>query len=83
VICEDYIDTAKRAIQKAVRGIDKRLSAATADLTLNETIVAAVPTPSFVHSVELPPIKLEPISGDVESWPRFSEQFESSIDKDP
>jgi hypothetical protein len=33
--------------------------------------------------VEQPPIKVEPFSGDVESWSRFWEQFESSIDKDP
>jgi hypothetical protein len=82
-VCEDYIDAAKRAIQKAVRGIDKKLSAATVDLTLIETSAAAVPAPSFVHSLKLPPIKLEPFSGDVESWARFWEKFESSIDKDP
>jgi hypothetical protein len=33
--------------------------------------------------VKLPPIKLEPFAGDVETWARFWEQFESSIDKDP
>jgi hypothetical protein len=82
-ICEVYIDTAKRANQKAVRGIDKRLSAAAADLTPSETSVPAVPTPSFVHSVKLPLIRLEPFSGDVETWARFWEQFESSTDKDP
>jgi hypothetical protein len=82
--CEDYIDTAKRAIQKAARGIDdKGLSAATADLTHSENSAVAASAPSIVHSVKLPPIKLEPFSGDVESWARFWEQFESSIDKDP
>jgi hypothetical protein len=35
------------------------------------------------HSVKLPPIKLEPFAGDVETWARFWEQFESSIDKAP
>jgi len=33
--------------------------------------------------VTLPPIKLEPFAGDVETWARFREQFESSINKDP
>jgi hypothetical protein len=35
------------------------------------------------HSVKLPPINLEPFAGDVETWARFWEQFESSLDKDP
>ncbi|KAJ4437471.1 hypothetical protein ANN_17615 [Periplaneta americana] len=38
---------------------------------------------SITHSVRLPPIKLQPFSGDVETWARFWEQFESSIDKNP
>jgi hypothetical protein len=79
----DYIDTAKRAIQKAARGIDKRPPAGTADLTPSETSAAAFLASSSVHSVKLPPIKLEPFSGEVESWSRFWEQFESSIDNDP
>jgi hypothetical protein len=82
-ICEDYIDTAKLAIHKPARGIDKRLPERKADLTLSETSSAAVLASSSVHSVKPPPIKLEPFSGDVESWSRFWEQFESSIDNDP
>jgi hypothetical protein len=35
------------------------------------------------HSVKLLPIKFELFSGDVETWARFWEQFESSLDKDP
>ena len=42
-----------------------------------------VSTPSLRHHVRLPPLKLEPFSGDTEGWARFWEQFESSIDKDP
>jgi hypothetical protein len=37
------------------------------------------PTPT-VPTVKLPTIKLEPFSGDIESWPRFWEQFQSTID---
>jgi hypothetical protein len=33
--------------------------------------------------LKLPPIKLQPFAGDVETWSRFWEQFESSIDNDP
>jgi hypothetical protein len=82
-ICEDYINTAKRAIQKPARGTDKRLPVAKADLTFSETSSAAVLASSSVHSVKLPPIKLEPFSGDVESWSHFWEQFESSTDNHP
>jgi hypothetical protein len=54
-ICEDYIDTAKRAIQKPARGIDKRLPAAKDYLTFSETSSAAVLASSSVRSVKLPP----------------------------
>ena len=30
----------------------------------------------------MPPLRLEPFAGDVETWARFWEQFESSIDQD-
>jgi hypothetical protein len=39
--------------------------------------------PPFKHSVKLPLIKLEPLTGYVETWSRFWEQFEFSIEKDP
>ena len=42
-----------------------------------------IPRPPVTHSVKLPPIKLETFAGDVETWARSWEQFESSIDKDP
>jgi ubiquinone/menaquinone biosynthesis C-methylase UbiE len=35
--------------------------------------------PRYVY----PPIKLEPFSGDIETWARFWEQFKQSIDDDP
>ncbi|KAJ4426982.1 hypothetical protein ANN_26781 [Periplaneta americana] len=50
----------------------------------NKQAVVTAPTqPSITHSLRLPPINLEPFSGDIEIWARFWEQFESSIDKDP
>ena len=42
-----------------------------------------VSTPPLSHHVKLPPLKLEPFSGDIEGWARFWELFEPSIDKDP
>jgi hypothetical protein len=76
---------AKRAIQTAKRGIENTLAAATAELTLRSTLSSSVPAPaaSVTHSVKLPPIRLEPFPGDIETWARFSEQFEASIDQDP
>ena len=86
--CEEYIDTAKRAIQRAGHGLEKFDSAAPDNLTPGQTPPLmnhkdGVSIPSLSHHVKLPPLKLEPFSGDIEGWARFWEQFESSIDKDP
>ena len=35
------------------------------------------------RAYKLPTIKLEPFSGDIEAWPRFWEQFQSSVDINP
>jgi hypothetical protein len=78
-VCEDYIDKAKRAILKASRRTDGALSASTARLSLTQPTNS---TASITHSVKLPAIKLEPFTGNVENWPRFWEQFRSSIDDD-
>jgi hypothetical protein len=81
--CEEYIDKAKRAIRKASRELESRLVGSAASMTIAQNTPApTAPTP-LVHSFKLSPIKLEPFSGDVESWSRFWEQFELSIDKDP
>ncbi|KAJ4437631.1 hypothetical protein ANN_17776 [Periplaneta americana] len=83
--CEEYLDSAKRAIQKASRRIGDRLSTSMTNTSISDKqAVATAPNQaSITHSVRLPPIKLKPFSGDVETWARFWEQFESSIDKDP
>ncbi|KAJ4447847.1 hypothetical protein ANN_09855, partial [Periplaneta americana] len=82
--CEEYLNSAKRAIQKASRRIGDRLSTSMTNTSISDKqAVATAPTQaSITHSVRLPPIKLEPFSGDVETWARFWEQFESFIDKD-
>ena len=57
--CEDYIDRAKRAIQKASRWTDV-LSVSAAQLSIHGTTLPTATTPIFsvTHSVKLPPIKL-------------------------
>jgi hypothetical protein len=82
--CEEYIDSAKRAIRKASRAIERKLAASTANIGTTDSppLRATAPIPA-TSSVRLPPIKLEPFSGNVEKWSRFWEQFESSIDNVP
>jgi hypothetical protein len=81
--CEEYIDSAKRAIRKVSRAIERKFAASTANIGITDSppLRATAPIPA-TSSVRLPPIKLEPFSGNVEKWSRFWEQFESSIDND-
>jgi hypothetical protein len=82
--CEEYIDKTKRAILKADRRIDNGMSVSTARLSINGPTQQTAPaqTGSDTRSVNLPAIKIEPFKGDVETWSRFWEQFQSSIDED-
>ena len=77
--CEEYIDSAKRAIHRAAKGLDERLAASTSALSVTPS-VPVVAAPSFVR---LPTMKLEPFAGNVEAWSRFWEQFQSSVDQNP
>ena len=79
--CEEYIDSAKRALRLVSRHIDNRLAASTSAVNINNHPIAP-PTP-VTHSFKLPTIKLEPFAGNIEEWSRFWEQFESSVDKNP
>ena len=83
-VCEEYIDSAKRAILKANQEIGRRLTSSAVNPSISE-LPSAPPTARIpvTHSVKLPPLKLEPFAGDVETWARFWEQFESSTDQDP
>ena len=82
--CEEYIDSAKRAHLKANQEIGRSFASSAANLRVVELSSAQVTDRHpFTHSVKLPPIKLEHFAGDVDTWARFWEQFESSIDKDP
>jgi hypothetical protein len=79
--CKEYIESAKRAILRTSRQMETHLSTSTANLTITnagETAVTVTPI-APPATIRLPPIKLEPFSGDIEAW----EQFKQSIDDDP
>jgi hypothetical protein len=69
--CEEYINSAKRALLKANQEIGRRLVSSAANLSVSELPSAQMTARHPVtHSVKLPPIKLEPFAGDVETWAR-------------
>ena len=76
--CEEYIVSVKRVIYKAARAIDSRISASMPTMRLATTTLPSHTT--IVPTIKLPTIKLDPFSGDIESWPCFWEQFHSSVD---
>jgi hypothetical protein len=75
---KEYLYSAKRAILKASQESERRLASSAAASAYRNCH-----PPPVTHSVKLPPLKLEPFAGDVETWARFWEQFESFIDQDP
>jgi len=82
--CEEYVEEAKRAIQKASRRMDYDLSASTTRLNIHGPTQpkATVPIGLVTYSENLPAIKLEHFAGNFEIQSRFWEQFLSSIDED-
>jgi hypothetical protein len=82
---EKYIESAKRAILRTSRQMERHLATSTANVTITDTREAAATIAPIVPpaTIRLPPIKLEPFSGDKETWARFWEQFKQSIDNDP
>ena len=65
--------------------MERHLAASTANVTITDTCRAATAVAPVAPSatIRLPPIKLEPFSGDIETWARFWEQFKQPIDNDP
>jgi hypothetical protein len=63
--------------------MESHLSTSIANVAITNAgeTVATVIAPSA--AIRLPPIELEPFSGDTETWARFWEQFKQSIDDDP
>ena len=77
--CDEYIETAKCAIQNVGHWLEKLNPAAPDNRTPSQTLPLAnhkdgVNTPSLSHHVRLPYLKLDPFSGDIEGWARFWEQ---------
>jgi len=62
--CEVYIHSAKRAIHRATRTIDSKLSVSISSMTLASTPLS-LSTPT-APTIKLPTIKLELFSGDIE-----------------
>ena len=56
-VCEEYIDSAKRAILKANQEIGRRLAFSAASLRISELPSAPTARPPSAHSVKLPPTK--------------------------
>jgi hypothetical protein len=83
--CKEYIESAKHAILRTSRHTEKCLATSVSNVMITDTrkaVATAAPIAPF-STLRLPPIKLGPFSGDIETWARFWEQFEQSIDKDP
>ena len=79
--CEELVDGVKRAVRKADR-IIKEKHGETAPHTTGRS--QTTPSqPKLIQEIKLPTIKLEPFAGNIETWSRFWEQFESSVDKNP
>ena len=74
-VCEDYIDSANRAILKGNQEIGRRLASSAASLSVSELTSAPTTRPLVTHSVKLPPLRLESFAGDVKMWAKFWEQF--------
>jgi hypothetical protein len=55
------------------------------NVTITDTCTAAAAVAPIAPSgmIKLPTIKLEPFSGDIETWARFWEQFKQSVNNDP
>jgi len=80
--CEEYIESAKRAILRTSRQMERHLAISTTNVTSTDACNTAATRAPIAPSIRLPPIKLEPFSGDIETWARFWEQFKQSIDND-
>jgi hypothetical protein len=82
--CEEYIESAKRAILRISRQMETLLALSAVNVTIadaREAVRAASPIAKS-NTVRLPSIKLEQFSGDIETWARFWEQFTQFIDSD-
>jgi hypothetical protein len=74
---EEYIESAKGAILRTSRQMERNSATSTTNVTITDAREAAATLAPIVPSaaIRLPPIKLEPFSGDIETWARFGEKF--------
>ena len=79
---EEYIESTKRAILRTSLQIERHLATPAANVTITDTCATAATVALIAPSatITLPPMKLEPFSGDLQTWARFWEQFKQSID---
>jgi hypothetical protein len=82
--CE-YIESAKRVIIRTSHQMGNQLATLTENVTITDAggVAATVAPTAPSATIRLPPMKLEPFSGDIETWEHFWEQFKQSIDNDP
>jgi len=66
---------------EGIRAIDFKLSASMSSINVASTPLP--PTTPIAPTIKLPNIKFEPFSGDIGSWPRFGEQFQSTFNTNP
>jgi len=77
--CEELVDGAKRAVRKADRIIKDKRAETVPHTTSKSHNTHSQPT--VIQDIKLPTIKLEPFAGNIETWLRFWENFELSVDK--
>jgi hypothetical protein len=77
--CEELVYGAKRAVRKADKIIKDKRGETAPHTTGKSQIPHSQPT--VIQDIKLPTIKLESFAGDIETWSRFWNQFESSVDR--
>jgi hypothetical protein len=77
--CEEFVFGVKRAVRKADRIIKDKRGEIVPHTTGKSQVTQSKPT--VIQEIKLPTIKLESFAGNIETWSRFWEQFESSVDK--
>ena len=78
---EENTESAKRAILRVPHKMEIHLSTSTANFTINFAGEAAATVSPIAPSAAIyfPAIKLEPISGDIETWARIWKQFKQLL----
>jgi hypothetical protein len=78
----DDLEHYRGRLQETARANDSKLSMSESSINLASTPLPQC-VPAIAPTITLPTIKLEPFTGDNESWQRFWEKFQSSVDTNP